>query len=227
MVGRFGRLTVLSRDVDKKRYNWVCVCDCGKTVSVNGWALRSGNTRSCGCLRSEVSHRRMTAHGHTIGYRGTRTYYTWQGVKSRCMNERDPNYPRYGGRGITMCDRWRDSFEAFLEDMGEKPVGTWIERVDNERGYEPENCVWATPQEQNNNRRDSRFLEFNGRSQTMAQWAREVGVPYKTVFTRLSSGWSIERALTEPADKRFGQGGKSRKQTDALTYREKRAQGRR
>jgi hypothetical protein len=208
---RFGRLVVVSRANVRKGYAaWNCVCDCGANVVASGSNLRNGQTRSCGCLRRETTASRSLTHGHSVGYAYTGTYSSWCNIKARCLNPQHKNYARYGGRGITVCERWRDSFQSFLEDMGEKPAGAWVERVDNERGYEPGNCVWATPREQNNNRRDSRFLELNGHKQTMAQWARELGLTVGTLFSRLDRGWSVERALTEPVDKRFGQNGKSR-----------------
>lgn len=133
-----------------------CRCDCGGFVKVPAGDLRSGHTKSCGCLKRETSAingHNNRKHGHYRQGRGSRTYESWGAMKQRCLNPNHHAYASYGGRGITVCDRWCDSFENFLADMGERPVGKTLERLDNEAGYTPENCCWATQAEQSQNRR--------------------------------------------------------------------------
>ena len=127
-----------------------------------------------------------------------REYNVWSAIKARCLNPKDRAYPRYGGRGIRICDRWL-TFQNFLEDMGPRPPGTSIERLNNDGHYEPGNCKWATPLEQGNNKRNNRLIEFEGRRMTIAQWGREHGLPRYVIRARISQhGWSIQRALTTP-----------------------------
>lgn len=154
---RYGRLLVLARArsiVRGKRLRivWQCACDCGSTRDVVGCELRRGSTRSCGCLHLEGLLDRSTTHGRT----GTPTYKSWAGLVQRCTNNANPDWAHYGGRGITLAARWRQ-FSNFLADMGERPPGTTIERVDNDRGYEPDNCVWGTRAQQALNRRTNKL----------------------------------------------------------------------
>lgn len=126
-------------------------------------------------------------------------YDTWAEMKQRCLISSKENYPRYGGRGVTVCDRWLNSFAAFEEDMSPRPPGTTLDRIDNDGPYSPENCRWATLTEQARNRSTNRFLEFRGQRKTVIDWAEEVGISRKTICSRLDQhGWSVERALTTP-----------------------------
>jgi hypothetical protein len=132
----------------------VCECDCGNIVTVMNKQLRTKKTKSCGCLRREDVSRRFTTHGHTLEKRFSPTYHSWAGMITRCTNPKRKTWGKYGGRGITVCDRWKNSFEAFLEHMGERPLGKTLDRYPNNDGnYEPNNCRWATWSEQMKNRR--------------------------------------------------------------------------
>lgn len=188
----FGHWSVLHLDHKRgvKRF-WLCQCLCGVTKAIASHSLKSGQSTSCGCR----FRKSMERHG----YSRSPEYAIWQAMKNRCLNPNVIEYKRYGGRGITVCDRWRVSFSAFLSNMGPRPSRHHsIERTDNERGYDPGNCRWATNQEQSNNRHTNKLLTANGRTDTWANWSRESGIPYKTLHNRLHKGWSPERALTTP-----------------------------
>lgn len=196
---RFGRLLVLRRAPDlagyPKRAAYECRCDCGRVVIALGKSMRSGNTSSCGCLGAES--RRTTSRTHGATY--TREYQAWCNAKLRCYSPGAGRYQSYGGRGITMCDDWRDSFEAFYRDMGPCPAGCSIDRIDVNGPYNPSNCRWATRQQQQNNMRQTVRLTFNGRTLTMTEWATELGISVGTLRSRLmDSKWPVERALTTP-----------------------------
>jgi len=147
---RFGRLLVLRRTEDRWAHRfWTCLCDCGKEVVVRGESLYRGETKSCGCLRDEMSGARVAKHRDT----GSPEFTAWARMRQRCVNPKRPDYRNYGGRGITVCERW-NSFENFLADMGRKPSPAHsLDRINNEGNYEPSNCQWATLLQQNSNRR--------------------------------------------------------------------------
>ena len=131
------------------------------------------------------------------GGRNTRLYNIWSSMKSRCLNENDPAYKDYGARGIHVCDRWMD-FSLFREDMGERPPGMSLDRIDNDKGYSPENCRWANRSTQNRNRRDRRMVTHNGRSMLIADWAKETGLSVSTIWARISKGWDEALAVSTP-----------------------------
>lgn len=195
----FGRFRVLS-EADRSKSGhvmWACVCQCGTVKTVSGAALRSGNTQSCGCQKNESASQRLTKHGMSK----SPLYAVWSTMKDRCLNEKSSDYGLYGGRGITVCERWM-SFENFAADMGDRPHGTSIDRIDNSKGYEPRNCRWATTKDQARNKRNSRFLTLHGETLTVAEWAERVGINPDCIHQRLSRGMSDEDALSNRHGKR-------------------------
>jgi hypothetical protein len=188
---RFGLLVVL-REVERRGRNRMveCACDCGATNTTQLASLLHRNVRSCGCLKR--------ASNRTHGRSKTSEYGIWRGMLARCYNPKASRYAYYGGRGIAVCDRWRTSFEAFLADVGPRPsAGHSIDRRHNDGHYEPGNARWATRAEQAGNKRSSRHLTFNGRTQPMSDWSKETGIEYSVIRDRIQKwGWSVERALT-------------------------------
>lgn len=137
-------------------------------------------------------------HGEALTNNVTAEYTAWVAMKARCYNQNHKSHPDYGGRGITVCRRWRQSYPAFLSDMGRKPDGACLERKNNARGYSPSNCIWATRQDQANNRRDNRLVSFGTTSLTLKQWSRKIGIGWTTIRWRLDKGWTAAKALTTP-----------------------------
>lgn len=191
---RFERL-VVTEIIDGRRRR--CRCDCGATLTVERCNLTSGNSKSCGCLRSEHVAEYPATHGATRGGKRSRAHSSWHNMLQRCANPNNPKWADYGGRGITVCERWLNSFTNFLADMGEPPEGRTLDRIDNEGDYEPGNCRWATQRDQVRNRRTTRNLTFDGRTQSIAAWATELDLTYGTIRDRLRRGWSVDRALTQ------------------------------
>lgn len=199
---KFGRLTVLERAGTKGHEpTWLCACECGNTKVVMGVSLRNGDTLSCGCLGRELSSERLVNNPlptQTHGLSETRLYKILNGMKSRCYNPKSKYYNDYGGRGIAVCGEWLNDFRAFYDwaiANGYRD-DLEIERIDNDGDYEPSNCRWATRTEQNNNKRNNHFVTYNNRTQTVAQWARETGIPKQTLLGRLKRGWNAEKTLT-------------------------------
>jgi hypothetical protein len=185
---RFGRLAVKSfAGKDKHgRSTWLCRCDCGRKTTVEMSQLVTGRTQSCGCLKQEILAQRSTKHGHAQRVRRSAEYRSWCAMHTRCHNEKSQDYPEYGGRGITVCQRW-GKFENFLADMGRKPSPKHtLERTKTNGDYEPSNCCWAIPLVQANNTRSNRLIHLpDGRVQTFAQAAREIGWPYMKFWYRV------------------------------------------
>lgn len=187
---RFSRWTVIERGPNLGRHvRWLCRCECGNTALVASTNLVKGISRSCGCLHIDT----ISTHRRT----GTPEHRTWIAMKSRCYTKSNIGYPYYGGRGIAVCDRWVHNFENFLADMGERPGPEYsLDRINSNDNYSPDNCRWAMREVQDNNRRDNRMLTFNGKTQTIAQWAREQNIAKNTIINRLNWGWPIEDALS-------------------------------
>lgn len=206
LTGRtFGLLTVKSYaghlrigSESRRRCLWDCVCNCGVILRMRGDHLMSGNTKSCGCATKALASAANQVHGLSRGAGRRAEYRIWRGMRDRCLNPNTPAYPNYGGRGITVCERWNDA-AAFYADMGPRPSPKHtLERLNNEIGYSPENCKWATRKEQSNNTRQNRILTFNGEIRTLTQWAESLGVCVGTIHARIRYGWSVERALSQP-----------------------------
>jgi len=194
-----GFLTIIRRDRIKLGMSgevgcsWLCKCICGKKLVCSSKYLKSGKDHSCGCLKRI---RRTGRTDHSSEYR------TWLSMLQRCNNPKSPGYRNYGGRGITVCHRWK-RYENFLSDMGRKPSRDHsIERKDVNAGYSPDNCCWATITEQARNRRNSRFIVFRGERKTLAEWEEITGINRGAINTRLLSGWTVEDALTKPVQER-------------------------
>lgn len=185
----FGKLTVVERVPSTKHHTmWRCVCACSRETIVGSDMLRGGKTRSCGCLKNEP------AHNKTHGMAGTPEYGAWANMRSRCINTGDKAYANYGGRGIRVCDRWMDSFENFLSDMGKRPSAQHsLDRIDNDGPYSPENCRWATRGKQQNNRRNTKFITYGGETKAVAEWAAITGISDETLRNRIRLGYSDER----------------------------------
>ncbi len=187
----FGRWVVLSfaGRPQRSRERWLCRCSCGTTKSVKGDSLKRRTSVSCGCYFRE----RRAAKAKTHGLSQSKTYLSWVGMRNRCLRKNAVGYKDYGGRGIRVCAAWRNSFAAFLADMGEKPPGTSLDRIDNNGNYEPKNCRWATPSEQARNSRRTRMVTYAGESLSAIEWAERTNVCYQTFI-----GW-LNRYGTEKA----------------------------
>jgi hypothetical protein len=195
LTGRkFGRLVALEA-IKGDRIKWRCLCDCGNVVIIDGGNLREGYTTSCGCFRSEVSGTRNKTHGLT----DTPEYNVWMHIKARCLNPHNKSFSDYGGRDIKICDRWIESFDHFISDMGSRPSSKHtIERIDNSGDYSPENCRWATRHEQNQNKRNVVKYFYNGEEHTITEWAKIYNVNRDSLYDRVYRGIPFDKALTEP-----------------------------
>ena len=192
---KYGRLTAIKK-AERPGY-WVFSCECGteKEIRANTVSWEKG-VRSCGCLQKESAKEFLTTHGGSY----TASYASWRKMRSRCLNENDRHYDNYGGRGIKICKRWM-KFENFWKDMGNRPQGMSIDRIDRDGDYIPDNCRWATKRLQQNNRKANHYIEIDGVKQSLSDWAREKGMSTQTIHWRLRSGWSEREAILVPTQK--------------------------
>lgn len=192
---RFARLTAVEFVETRNRLAfWRFHCDCGAEKVINGSNVRSGKTTSCGCHHRKMAKTAKTTHGKS----GTAEHSVWSGMKQRCLNPNSTFYKRYGGRGIGICDRWLD-FQSFLLDMGPRPSPQHtIERLENDKGYAPGNCVWLVRKQQSQNRAVVRRYEFRGSRLTIRQLSEQYAIPVKSLTRRIEAGWEISRAVLEP-----------------------------
>ena len=191
----FRRLTVLHRvkDALDGSARWRCRCDCGLVIERRAKSLKRGSFQSCGCLKAEMSRARKPNLTH--GMSKSPEYRAWREMNYRCRSKSAKAWLDYGGRGISVCGRWKTSFKNFFEDMGVRPSGRSLERLDNSKGYSPANCVWASREAQQNNRRTSRYVKHNGRTLSVAQWAKETGIPDSTLRNRIYKNLPVQLLL--------------------------------
>ena len=199
---KFGRLTVLAyAEYRNEAAHWICLCDCGAEVIVNGASLRNGHTRSCGCLSRELAATRCRDTKTVHGLRNTRLFGIWNGMKQRCNNPKRPKFPNYGGRGVTVCAEWLNDFKAFYDwavANGYTDELT-IDRIDVNGNYCPENCRWVPKAEQAYNKTTSERITYNGETKTLAEWAKIKGLKTSTLWVRLyKHGWGVVEALETP-----------------------------
>jgi hypothetical protein len=192
---RYGSLVVISPTDERsnKSMVWLCRCDCGLIVRAASDQMRAGNKKSCGCQR----YVRTAPMNQTHGMCYSRVYKVWDAMIGRCTRPKAARYERYGGRGIKVCERWM-KFANFLADMGEPADGMSIDRIANDGDYEPSNCRWATRQEQARNTSRTTFLEIGGIKKPVSVWADEAGIDRAVFAARIRSGWTSDRALTQP-----------------------------
>lgn len=199
---RFGRLVAIGPvGVKRRQICWECLCDCGNLAVVRLSNLRNGTAQSCGCLHREITGAIRRTHGKSH----SRVFYIWVAIKQRCSNPNNKAYKNYGGRGISMCAEWRESFDSFFAYVSQLPnfgvKGYTLDRSDNNRGYEIGNMRWATRLEQNRNKRQQKnahLLTHNGKTQPLHAWAVELGMAESTLKGRIDDNWGVERSLTTP-----------------------------
>lgn len=193
---KFNMLTVLEKaSTINGITTWKCKCDCGNITFVRGGNLKNNLVKSCGCLKHKKRNTHHLSH--------TKLFRTWNGIKRRCYYTKDKSYPDYGGRGITICDEWKDDFIAFYNWAMENGFNDSlsIERINVDGNYNPQNCRWATAKEQANNRRSCVMISYNGKTQNLTKWCEELDLNYKRVHNRMfKKGWDFEKAINTPVD---------------------------
>jgi hypothetical protein len=193
MVGKKYNMLTVMLDVGYShgQQSYLCSCDCGNKLVIAGQRIRNGQSKSCGCLARKQTSQRHKTHGLSK----TPEYRAWAKIKMRCTNPNDPNFYRYGGRGVGMCDEWYNSFEQFYKDLGKRPNGMSLDRIDNNQGYSKDNCRWATPQQQAANRELSIVIDYDGKSMCLKEWSRHINRPYTTMLSHYKKGYSINQIL--------------------------------
>ena len=214
LVGHvFERLTVLEElgKLETKHVHWRCVCVCGQEAITTTLLLRTGKKKSCGCLRKETAAQHclnMEKHGHYKKDRPTSEWSAWASMRARCYSTSCRNYKRYGAKGITVCNRWLESFENFLADMGPKPTAKHsLDRIDNSGNYSPENCRWATSKQQNNNSSFNSNITAAGETKTKAQWCEELGISRGRLRRALERTSDPAAALLDAVERTEAAGG--------------------
>lgn len=197
LIGKiFGRLTVVGQELERTKYRRIiynCICICGNEKKIPSQSLTSGNTKSCGCFQKE----NMSTHGKTK----TNEFKTWTNMVARCSSSTHKSYHRYGGRGIAVCERWigKTGFLNFLEDMGERHSNKYsLDRIDNNKGYSPENCRWADTTTQARNKRNNNLVTYKNITRCLTEWSEIINIPTSTLYHRLKKGWEIEKVLETP-----------------------------
>ena len=196
---KFGRLTAINRveNTAKGNARWLCKCDCGGMKIVVSSELKRGGTKSCGCLAQEQREKAAKSRCHAHSRANLcRERKSWENMLARCYDSSCKSFSNYGGAGITVCETWRHSFKSFFADLGPRPIGHTLDRIDSSKGYFKENCRWATNKEQANNRSNNRRLAHNGKTMTISQWADELGLTHTCISMRLKRGWPVHRALS-------------------------------
>lgn len=194
MIGtKYNRLTIIE-EAPRRRYNqyFLCLCDCGVKKEIKFYDIKTGMTKSCGCLSKDVTTERNLKHSlskHSA-------YHTWNGIVDRCRNPKNAMWRHYGGRGIDVCEEWLDVM-SFINDMGEKPKGMQIDRIDNNKGYYKENCRWVVSKENNRNKRTNLFISYNGETKCITDWAEVTGIHKSIIRQRLKYKWTPEEILTK------------------------------
>ena len=213
---RYGRLLLISvvrrvvseGRIKRRRKFWLCKCDCGIEKIIRQNSLTCGESKSCGCLQKETrlqnmaNSPRLPKYGDAIkrDAKIKRTYCSWALMKDRCLNKNNVHFNSYGGRGISVCDRWQSSFKDFLDDMGYRPEGLSIGRIDNNKDYEPGNCRWETSAQQMDNTRRTVKIKFPDRDEeeTLTEGCRRLGLDRNSIYQRLKNGWSLNDAIYKP-----------------------------
>ena len=193
---KFGRSSIVARADNSAtgQARWLCRCECGIEKVMDSILLRSGRSKSCGCLKRDMLRKSDLKHGHAPLSGVSPTYNSWSGMVARCTNPNHTTYRLYGGRGVRVCERWLN-FANFLEDMGDKPSGTSLDRIDTNGNYEHSNCRWTDAKEQARNKRNNHILTIDGASKTVAEWSELLGIPASTISYRLVHGASDKKAL--------------------------------
>ena len=195
---RFGRLTALEVIRGARKLHWLCLCVCGKETIVSKCNLVTAHTKSCGCLSVEATKKANTKHGHNKTGKPSSEYTTWASMIQRCTNPKTTRFENHGGRGITICSRWLNSFENFLADMGLKPFQkAQLDRENNNGNYEPGNCRWVTRLVNAGNKRNTIVIIYQGEAKTISEWSKAVGIKASTLRDRYHQGWSHSRMLEQ------------------------------